>query len=99
MSISEPLYPYQPQYTVEDAQGNRLRVFRDNLQLLPSDQPRVTSLSHRPLYPGFRYREIQRQQAREARTFVQPQVSPIVITGEMRRRRRPSVWLQEYYIE
>lgn len=101
VSISEPSNPWQqPLYTVENSQGNRLRVFRDNLQLLPSFQPRVTAQSQRPRYEGFFYRELQQEQARRARgTYEQLPVEPIVITQEMRRRRRPSVWFGDYYTE
>ena len=100
-SISQPKNRLQqPQFTVEDQNGNTLRVFRDNLQLLPSFTPRITPLINRPRYKGFFYRDIQREAARGARgAYETPAPEPIVITEEMRRRRRPSVVLRDYLLK
>jgi hypothetical protein len=100
-SISQPKnLLQQPQYTVQDQNGSRLRVYRDNLQLLPSFTPRVTPLVSRPRYEGFFYRDIQREAARGTRgAYERLAPEPIVITEEMRRRRRPSVTLRDYLVE
>ena len=101
ISISHPADPSltQPVYTVRGPTGNILRVFRDNLQLLPSFAPRVTPPAARPRVPGFFYRELQRERARAARgTIERVPVPPLVITEEARTRRRPSVLLREYYV-
>lgn len=100
VSISEPKNPLQqPQYTVEDKDGNRLRVFRDNVQLLPSFTPRITSLESRPRYEGFFYRDIQMEAARRMRgQYQRPVTTPITIT-DMRKRRSASVWLRDYIVE
>ncbi len=101
VSISHPKIPeQQPQYTVEDPQSaKRLRIFRDNIQLLPGQIPRITDISSRPTYPDFFYREEQRNRARASvGGYEYPPVAPLQITEESRRRRRPSVMFKDFYL-
>ncbi len=100
VSISKPREDWkQPLYTVEDSDGNRLQVFRDDLQLLPSPAPRKTPISSRPKSPDFFYREEQREKAREKRgSYECPLVEPFQLSEEHRKRRRPSTMMKEYYL-
>jgi transposase InsO family protein len=89
-----------PMYTVEEVgTGRSLHTSRDMLQRLPSPEARRTPEAARPRVPGFFYREAQRGQARHA-PRPEPAVppSPMQITEEARRRRRPSVLLREMYM-
>lgn len=100
VSISQPDEEWkQPIYTVEDSNDNRLQVFRDDLQLLPSSNPRKTPATSRPRSPDFFYREEQRERARELRgTYECPLVEPFQLSEEQRKRRRPSTMMKEYYL-
>ena len=100
VSISHPEHKWQnPQYKVGDSFGNRLHVFWDSLQLLPSENPRITNQVVRPRNKDFFYSEEQRDQARGARgTHEYPTVEPLWLTEEARRCRRPSTRLREFYV-
>lgn len=98
--VRQPLYTLCSQDTIHlpIQSQNRAQVFRDNIQLLPGPNPRITT-APRPTYHDFFYREDQRQMAKNARGTTRNYlpVERLVITDEARQRRRPNTRLGNDY--
>lgn len=86
-SVSDGSEYNLPIYTVMNSTGKVLRIYRDNLQLIPGPNPRVTDPATRRKSTAFSYREDQRKTARESRA-ISEQVVPVPMLVHNRPKRK-----------
>ena len=99
-SVSDGSEYNLPRYTVKNSTGKVLRISRDNLQLIPSPNPRVTDPATRRKSTAFNYREDQRKIARESRGNSEQVVSvPLLVSNRPKRKIIPQFLLNDSNFE